>query len=91
MVIADSECPCGHPFGAHGRGAGACRINGCSCQEFLWPDGYPVGERSAHLFEDPAPVAKGKGILSPERLDLIEAIGFAVALVLVGIIIGRSL
>lgn len=25
---------CGHPFGTHGRGAGACRINGCPCVEY---------------------------------------------------------
>ena len=28
-------CPtCGHPIAIHGRGAGACRINGCSCPEY---------------------------------------------------------
>jgi len=36
-------CPtCGHPIAIHGRGAGACRINGCSCPEY---GPFYVGDR----------------------------------------------
>lgn len=82
MGSAYAECPCGHPFGAHGRGAGACRINGCPCQEFLRPDG--VGLHATELEPEPlAPLVASHPVVSRAAF-----VGTSMVTFLVGWIVG---
>lgn len=78
MASTVSGCPCSHPFGAHGRGAGACRINGCPCPEF----GY--GSLSVEP-EFPAPLVPARHATDRTRAELLfvaAAVGWIVGLLM---------
>jgi hypothetical protein len=70
---------CEHPFGAHARGAGACRINGCPCLE------YGVGLPSR---VEPAELAP---LVPDRRVDLVAIAAAAATGLIVGLFMGVRL